>query len=126
VMGVQLASISGICFATMVQVPATFGAQFVMFLVLGIGLDGVFLMTDTFDNAPADLTLEERIQFTMCHAGPSIFIASLTDICAFLTAAFTPIPLITYFCITVRIMRPSPAACLSWAAMAQGLHAPTV
>jgi hypothetical protein len=48
VAGVQMASISGICFATAIQVPATFGSQFVMFIVLGIGLDGVFLMTDTF------------------------------------------------------------------------------
>jgi predicted RND superfamily exporter protein len=49
------------------------------------------------------LTLEQRIQYAMCHAGPSIVIASLTDICAFLTAALTPIPLIQYFCITVAV-----------------------
>ena len=69
---VQLASITGICFATFIQIPATMGSQFVMFLVLGIGLAGVFLMTDAFDNAPANLTLDERIQHMMCHAGPSI------------------------------------------------------
>jgi hypothetical protein len=35
-----------------VQIPLTFASQFVMFLVMGIGLDGVFLMLDTFDHAP--------------------------------------------------------------------------
>ena len=53
---------------------------------MGIGLDGVFLVVDTFDGAPVDLTLEERVHFTVSRAGPSIVIASLTDICAFLTA----------------------------------------
>ena len=67
----------------------------------GIGLDGVFLVVDTFDGAPPELTLEDRVHYTMSRAGPSIIIASLTDICAFLTAAFTPIPAITYFCVTV-------------------------
>lgn len=61
----------------------------------------MFLMVDTFDGAPADLLLEDRVRYTMSRAGPSIIIASLTDICAFLTAAFTPIPAITYFCVTV-------------------------
>ena len=103
VAGVQLASTAGICFATMVQIPASFGAQFVMFIVLGIGLDGVFLMNDTFDHAPISLSLEERIEYTMTHAGPSILIASATDIFAFLTAAFTPIPIIQYFCVTVAM-----------------------
>ncbi len=40
-----MAAMSGIFFATAVQIPATFASQFVMFLVMGIGLDGVFLMT---------------------------------------------------------------------------------
>ena len=64
-------------------------------------LDGVFLMVDTFDGAPPDLNLEERMHYALTHAGPSIFIASLTDIAAFLTAAFTPIPAISYYCVTV-------------------------
>jgi len=100
-MGVQLAAMTGIFFATMCQIPLTFASQFVTFLVMGIGLDGVFLMVDTFDHAPPHLNLEERMQFTLSHAGPSIVVASLTDIFAFLTAAFTPIPAITYFCVSV-------------------------
>ena len=56
---------------------------------------------DTFDHAPNSLDLEDRVRYTISHAGPSIVIASLTDILAFLTAAFTPIPVITYFCVTV-------------------------
>ena len=61
----------------------------------------MFLVVDTFDGAPPELTLEDRVHYTVSRAGPSIIIASLTDICAFLTAAFTPIPAITYFCVTV-------------------------
>lgn len=38
VMGVQLAATTGIFFATAVQVPVTFASQFVMFLVMGIGV----------------------------------------------------------------------------------------
>jgi hypothetical protein len=49
----------------------------------------------------AELSLEDRMRYTMSHAGPSIVIASATDVAAFLTAAFTPIPAITYFCVTV-------------------------
>jgi hypothetical protein len=44
VLGVQIAAMSGIMLATALQIPLSFASQFVMFLVMGIGLDGVFLM----------------------------------------------------------------------------------
>ena len=39
----------------------------------------------------------------MAHAGPSIVLASATDILAFLSAATVPIPAIQYFCLSCGI-----------------------
>jgi predicted RND superfamily exporter protein len=83
--GVMIAANSGIFFTTMIQIPLTFASQFVMFIVLGIGLDGVFLLTDTFDDEPKMSggklrDPKERVISAVTHAGPSVLIASATDI----------------------------------------------
>ena len=69
VSGVMIAANTGIFFATMLQIPLTFASQFVMFIVLGIGLDGVFLLTDTFDQMDVRLSVDERVVQAVAHAG---------------------------------------------------------
>eukprot|EP01052_Picozoa_sp_SAG31_P012372 SAG31_NODE_722_length_12572_cov_2.409124_7_plen_156_part_00 len=81
-----------------------------MFIVLGIGLDGVFLITDHFDMEPAVSASSgsrrlprERVISAVTKAGPSVLIASTTDVLAFMSCVFTPVPVIRYFCMTVSI-----------------------
>ena len=103
VANVQTATLAGISIGSVFQIPATFATQFVFFLVLGIGLDGIFLLVDTFDNAPRKLPLKQRVKWSVTHAGPSIVLASATDILAFCSAATVPIPCIQYFCLLAGI-----------------------
>lgn len=55
-------------------------------LCAGIGVDDMFVITQCYDkltHAEKELPMHRRIGLTLKHAGMSIFVTSLTDICAF-------------------------------------------
>ena len=59
------------------------------FMVLGIGVDNMFVIVSCVDQSPTDLPIDERIRIGLVHAGPSITITSLTDAIAFFLASWT-------------------------------------
>ena len=77
------------------------------FICLGIGIDDMFVIVRCFNN----LSQEERtknplvtnIGLAMKHAGASITITSVTDICAFATGAITSFPSLQSFCISASL-----------------------
>jgi len=72
------------------------------FLLLGIGIDDMFVAVQCFQNLPPevqDKSLHERMGEAMLRAGSAITITSLTDFLAFIIGGTTVLPALRSFCI---------------------------
>lgn len=69
------------------------------FVILGIGVDDSFVISDAFDSIPQTVPIPERISRALSHAGVSITITSMTDFAAFAISSTTSIPALSSFCI---------------------------
>jgi predicted RND superfamily exporter protein len=72
------------------------------FLLLGIGIDNIFVITQTFNTmesttSPAELT--KRFGQTMKHAGVAVSVTTFTDVIAFLVGSNTVLPGLQSFCV---------------------------
>ena len=68
-------------------------------LMLGIGIDDIFVICNAIDQTQLDLPADVRLKQAMRHAGPSITITSLTNAVAFLTGLSNSTILIKSFCV---------------------------
>ena len=108
---VAVAAAFGVCLYFGVVFSAT--ATIAIYLVLGIGLDDAFVICGAEANERGDFALDAkrvlggadvaevaaaRVARAMAAAGPSIFVTSVTDFCAFVAGSFTTIPAIEAFC----------------------------
>ncbi|XP_063724453.1 NPC intracellular cholesterol transporter 1-like [Symsagittifera roscoffensis] len=72
------------------------------FLLLGIGVDNMFVFVAAYDNLSSEekgFEVSEKIALMVKHAGVSILITSLTDFSAFAIGASTIIPSLRSFCL---------------------------
>ena len=69
------------------------------FMVLGIGVDDMYVIVNTIDQTPIHLSANDRFRIGLTHAGPSITITSLTDGLAFFLGSYTSLPALHSFCI---------------------------
>ena len=53
------------------------------FLLMGLGVDDMFVIVNTIDQTPIYLNAKERFRLGLIHAGPAITITSVTDGLAF-------------------------------------------
>jgi hypothetical protein len=84
--------------ASIFGVPYTQASLFSFFIILGVGVDDMFIVTDCFRRHADILDTSERLGATLEEVGISILFTSVTDFCAFLTGVFIDIPAISYFC----------------------------
>lgn len=68
-------------------------------LILGIGVDDMFVICNAIDQVPINLPPSERVKRGMQHAGPSITITSLTDCMAFFIGSTSSMLAIKAFCV---------------------------
>lgn len=94
--------------------------EVVPFLILAIGVDNMFILTNEFDRlkvlrgvstatsatrerATDDMMLAQVLGETMFNVGPSIVVAAVAETLAFLVGALTKIPALTSFCVVAAI-----------------------
>lgn len=68
-----------------------------VFIIIGIGVDDVFVFVNTFRQAHSSISLESRLSRTLVTAGKSTFFTSFTTCVAFLANYFSEMPAIRYF-----------------------------
>ncbi|CAG0900163.1 unnamed protein product [Cyprideis torosa] len=95
----SIAGLISIGFSTMTALGTCYQLGFVYgsmhrtmpFILLGIGIDDMFVIVQAFDNLPSviDVPLKQRIGMAMRHAGMAITMTSLTDFLAFTIGATT-------------------------------------
>ena len=69
------------------------------FMVLGVGIDDMFILVDTLDQRHPSLEGNIRLVATLSAAGSSIFMTTLTDLIAFAISTVTDFRGIEYFCL---------------------------
>eukprot|EP00241_Pyramimonas_parkeae_P004525 CAMPEP_0114239316 /NCGR_PEP_ID=MMETSP0058-20121206/8394_1 /TAXON_ID=36894 /ORGANISM="Pyramimonas parkeae, CCMP726" /LENGTH=882 /DNA_ID=CAMNT_0001351487 /DNA_START=50 /DNA_END=2698 /DNA_ORIENTATION=- len=69
------------------------------FLLLGIGVDDMFVIVNCLDATPDHAPVHQRVASALSHAGPSITLTSLTDFFAFMIGSNTSLPALRAFCI---------------------------
>ena len=71
----------------------------VPFLLLGVGVDDMFVICNAVDQTDINKSAAERMTEALSHAGPSISITSFTNSAAFFLGALTELLAIRSFCI---------------------------
>ena len=68
------------------------------FLILGLGVDDMFVIVNSIDQTPNHLSAQERFIIGMMHAGPSVTITSVTSGLSFYLGSITSLPALSSFC----------------------------
>ncbi|CAG0891114.1 unnamed protein product [Cyprideis torosa] len=103
VVGLAVVNVFGI--GSYIGIRFTSLAVVVPFLVLGVGIDDLFVIVQSLDNLEDvdGLPVEKRIALCMSHAGVAITITSFTDIVGFAFGAFSPLPVLSSICQTASM-----------------------
>ncbi len=89
--GYGLCAGSGVIFTSIHQV--------LPFIIVGIGLDDMFIIVATFDSYNEIEDIPTRMSATLRRCGLSITYTTVTDVVAFLIGSISILPAIEYFCL---------------------------
>lgn len=101
---VGISTISGFGFCSLIGVPFTSISQVVPFIVLGIGVDDMFILVNSFERTDRAESIPRRLGLAMEHAGVSVFITSVSDVLAFAAGSSTSLPAVAFFCINAAVI----------------------
>ena len=94
VFAVGLGILSGFGLAMWCQVPFISMVGVLPFLVLGIGIDDMFILVDELDRQPREMSKMDMIKAVMAHSGVTVTMTTLTDLVAFAVSTSTSFPAI--------------------------------
>ncbi|KAL9395214.1 hypothetical protein Peur_014499 [Populus x canadensis] len=93
VMLVMLSVLGSVGFYSAIGVKSTLIIMEVIpFLVLAVGVDNMCILVHAVKRQPLELPLEGRISNALVEVGPSITLASLSEVLAFAAGSFIPMP----------------------------------
>ncbi|CAM9506157.1 unnamed protein product [Ectocarpus sp. 12 AP-2014] len=81
------------------DVPFTSLSQILPFILVGIGVDDMFVIVAAYDHTDPSLAVEERVALGVKRCGVSVTYTSLTNFFAFLLGSMTSLPAVEYFCL---------------------------
>ncbi|CBJ26534.1 conserved unknown protein [Ectocarpus siliculosus] len=81
------------------HIPFTSLSQILPFILIGIGVDDMFVIVAAYDHTDPSLAVEERIALGVKRCGVSVTYTSLTNFFAFLLGSMTSLPAVEYFCL---------------------------
>jgi Niemann-Pick C1 protein len=81
----------GICSLFRIKATLIIG-QVIPFLILAIGVDNMYIITNSIDETDETLSITERVGLGMSKVGTSISMASLCTVLAFLLGSLTGMP----------------------------------
>ena len=67
------------------------------FIMLGVGVDGMFVLQSALEATDRELSMVDRMQETMRTGGLSVAVASLTNFGAFMIGSNTSLPALSAF-----------------------------
>ncbi|OZC06917.1 putative ATP synthase F0, A subunit [Onchocerca flexuosa] len=73
------------------------------FLVMGIGVNGAFMVIHSWLRSAGECSVAQRLGFVLEEAGPSVTISTFTNVITFGIGALTPTPEIALFCFETAI-----------------------
>lgn len=73
------------------------------FIMIGIGVDGMFVLQGALDHTNPEQSMEDRMGYTLRNAGTSVTVASLTNFGAFMIGSNTSLPALSAFSIYAAI-----------------------
>ena len=94
VFAVALGILSGFGLAMWCRVPFVSIVGVLPFLVLGIGIDDMFILVDELDRQPRGMSVPEVIKAVMVHSGATVTMTTMTDLVAFAVSTSTSFPAI--------------------------------
>ena len=94
VFAVALGIVAGFGVAMWFRVPFVSIVGVLPFLVLGIGIDDMFIMVDELDRQPRESTRIQTIKDVLKHSGATVTMTTMTDLVAFAVSTSTSFPAI--------------------------------
>lgn len=94
VFAVALGILAGFGLAMWCRVPFVSMVGVLPFLILGIGIDDMFILVDELDRQQTSMTVVETIKEVMFRSGATITMTTLTDLVAFAVSTSTSFPAI--------------------------------
>ena len=94
VFAVALGIVAGLGLGMWFHVPFVSIVGVLPFLVLGIGIDDMFIIVDELDRQQRELSKTETIKRVMKHSGATVTMTTMTDLVAFAVSTSTSFPAI--------------------------------
>ena len=94
VFAVALGILAGFGLAMWCRVPFVTIVGVLPFLVLGIGIDDMFILVDELDRQPRDMSKNYIINAVMAHSRATVTMTTMTDLAAFAVSTSTSFPAI--------------------------------
>ena len=96
VFAVVLGIVAGFGLAMWCRVPFVSFVGVLPFLILGIGIDDMFIIVDELNRQPRDMSKIDVIKTVMVHSGATVTMTTVTDLVAFAVSATTSFPAIRF------------------------------